>query len=98
MRFLVAVTATALLASPKLVSAQAASARTASPQVTLLQNWLRNLVVTQEKYWSEHGSYTTDLSALQLFTPHGRTPTSALPDSVLLQVIQAGGRSWWGRA
>lgn len=61
-----------------------------------LKRQLRALVVAQEKYWADHGTYTTDAAALGVFKPH-RTLTTAA-DSVWVQVIQAGGRSWWGRA
>jgi len=63
-----------------------------------LKHWLRNLVVTQEKYYSEHGTYTTDVSALGLFTPPRQALRGGKPDSIYVEVIQAGGRSWWGRA
>jgi len=54
---------------------------------------LRNLVVAQEKHWSEHGTYTTDLSALGLYpAPKGSRP------EFLAQVAFAGGRGWSGIA
>src|SRR5919198_3153402 len=61
-----------------------------------LKRQLRALVTAQEGYWAEHGTYTTDAAALGVFKPHRAPTTSA--DSVWVQVIQAGGRSWWGRA
>ena len=63
-----------------------------------LKSQLRNLVVAQESYYADHGTYTTDVSALGLYKrrPPGAPMTAA--DSVWVQVVQAGGRSWWGRA
>ncbi len=92
------VTTAALLAKPLTVTAQQALAARPSTQTdSLLKHWLRSLVVSQEKYYSEHGTYTTDVSALGLFTPPRQPAVSAKPDSIYLEVIQAGGRSWWGR-
>ncbi len=59
----------------------------------VLKQQLRNLVTAQEKYWADHGTYTTDVSALGFYRPH-----AAATDSIWVQVVQAGGRSWWGRA
>jgi len=61
-----------------------------------LKRQLRGLVTAQEGYWANHGTYTTDVAALGVFKP--RRPPTTPADSVWLQVIQAGGRSWWGRA
>jgi hypothetical protein len=47
--------------------------------------------VTQEKYYFEHGTYTTDLPALRLLG-------APRPDSVAVYIIHAGGRSWTGAA
>ena len=92
------VAATALLATAPTVDAQRAlAARPGAQADSLLKHWLRNLVVSQEKYYSEHGTYTTDVSALGLFTPPRQPAASAKGDSIYLEVIQAGGRSWWGR-
>ena len=58
-----------------------------------LRSKLRSLVIAQEKFWADHGTYTTDVSQLGLF--------SAAPggvDSTWVQVLFAGGRSWSGRA
>ena len=67
----------------------AAGAAAAVEPDSLLKHWLRNLVVAQEKYFSEHGTYTTELSVLGM---------NAKPRSVNMTVVQAGGRSWWGLA
>ncbi len=72
-------------------------AQYADPSVQLKQR-LRTLVIAQEKYWDDHGTYTTDVSALGMFTPHRAGQPAATADSVWVQVVQAGGRSWWGRA
>lgn len=63
----------------------------ASDPASAMKAKLRNLVTAQESHWADHGTYTTDVAALGM---HSRSPA----DSVLVQVIQAGGRSWWGRA
>ena len=62
-----------------------------------MKRQLRGLVIAQEGYWANHGTYTTDVLALGVFSAHRKAPATAA-DSVWLQVIQAGGRSWWGRA
>lgn len=59
----------------------------------LLKTRLRNLVVAQEQFWAAHGTYTTDVAQLGMFGP-----TVPPADSVWVQVLFAGGRSWNGRA
>src|SRR5690348_8388902 len=61
-----------------------------------LKRQLHALVTAQEVYFADHGTYTTDVSALGFFKPHRARVTAA--DSVWVNVVQAGGRSWWGRA
>jgi Tfp pilus assembly protein PilE len=52
---------------------------------------LRNLITLEEKYFADHGTYTTDLSALGLYpAPKGTRPP------FMVQVIAAGGRGWSG--
>ena len=63
----------------------------AAGQQTELKRALRNLVVAQEQYFVNHGTYTTDVGALGIYKPGQR-------DSIWVQVINAGGRSWNGRA
>jgi hypothetical protein len=58
-----------------------------------LKSHLRNLVTAQEGFWADHGTYTTDVAQLNLFQ-RKRSST----DSVWVQVLFAGGRSWSGRA
>jgi len=65
---------------------------TGSPDA-LLNTRLRNLVIAQERFWADHGTYTTDVSQLGMFGP--KLPPA---DSVWVQVLFAGGRSWSGRA
>jgi hypothetical protein len=89
--------ATALATAPTVAAQHALAARPGAQADSLLTQWLRILVVSQEKYYSEHGTYTTDASALGLFTPAPQPAASAKPDSIYLEVILAGGRSWWGR-
>ncbi len=76
------------------VSAQVLPAAGHADPTGVLKSELRNLVTAQEAYFAKHGTYTTDVSALGMFKPGSKPPT----DSVWVQVIQAGGRSWWGRA
>jgi hypothetical protein len=84
---------------PTLVGQAPARAAQLGPHAeTSLKEWLRQLVVRQETYYREHGTYTTDVAALGLFNAAGRSAPSGKPDSIYLEVIQAGGRSWWGRA
>lgn len=75
-----------LVAAPVTVQAQATSHEAA------LKRALRNLVVAQENYFANHGTYTTDVAALGLYTK------GAARDSIWVQVVNAGGRSWNGRA
>jgi hypothetical protein len=62
------------------------------PRTAALKSALRNLVVAQERYFVDHGTYTTDVAALGVFR------REAPRDSIWVQVISAGGRSWSGRA
>lgn len=91
------VAATALATAPTVAAQRVLAARPGAQADSLLKQWLRNLVVSQEKYYSEHGTYTTDVSALGLFAASRQPAPNAKPDSIWLEVIQAGGRSWWGR-
>ena len=50
---------------------------------------LRDLTIAQERYWMEHGTYTTDAKALGIFKTGDRATA---------QVLFAGGRSWTGLA
>lgn len=54
-----------------------------------MKNALRNLLVAQEGYLREHGTYTTDVAALKL---HSREK-----GAVRVQVRAAGGSGWNGR-
>jgi hypothetical protein len=74
-------------------ASHADSSRAESP-VSQMRSRLRSLAVSQEAYHADHGTYTTDLGALGL-TPASRvTPR----DSIMVQVVHAGGRSWTARA
>jgi len=75
-----------------IVSLSAHSVSAQTTRTAALQKALRNLVVAQERYFVDHGTYTTDVAALGMF--HG----ASAPDSIWVQVINAGGRSWNGRA
>ena len=72
--------------------ASAGGAMTGSPDAQLKAQ-LRNLVTAEEKFWAEHGTYTTDVSQLGMFRAK-----STSTDSTWAQVLYAGGRSWSGRA
>lgn len=69
-----------------------ASARSNDP-TAVLKSKLRQLVTAQENYWMGHGTYTTDVAALGMYSQ-----AIARSDSIWVQVVQAGGRSWWGRS
>jgi hypothetical protein len=62
-----------------------------NPRIAAMKSALRRLVVSQERYFVDHGTYTTDVVALGALTR--RQPA----DSLWVQVIFAGGRSWSGR-
>ena len=51
----------------------------ADPRLSAVKVVLRDLVVTQEKYYSAHGTYTTDAAALGLIGPS--KPDSIKPSS-----------------
>ena len=71
----------------------AANAPTPSADVKEMKAALRALVMKQEAFWSEHGSYTSDMSALGLYPrPASTSGTPAV------QVIFAGSRGWTGMA
>ena len=90
---------TLLGATSPLAGQAAVRAARLRPQAdSTLKTWLRQLVERQEQYYSEHGTYTTDVAALGLFTRPGQAAPSQKPDSIWVEVIHAGGRSWWGRA
>lgn len=69
----------------------AAMAVVENQQIAEMKSALRNLVVAEEKYWADHGTYTTDASALGLYpAPKGTRPAFSP------QVIFAGSRGWSG--
>jgi hypothetical protein len=63
-----------------------------SPRLTIadMKDQLRNLITAQEKYFNDHGTYTTDGSALGIYPVKSLQPT--------VQVIFAGSRGWTGMA
>ena len=81
------------LALLALAGSALAAQQPAATREGTLKTRLRNLVVAQEQYFMGHGTYTTDVAALKMFSPEQRPA-----DSVWVQVVNAGGRSWWGRA
>lgn len=60
-------------------------------QISEMKAALRNLVVAEEKHWADHGTYTTDASALGLYPAPKGTRAPLLP-----QIIFAGSRGWSG--
>jgi hypothetical protein len=58
---------------------------TGSPEAQL-KTQLRNLVTAEEKFWAEHGTYTTDVSQVGMFRAKSRST-----DSIWAQVLYAGG-------
>jgi hypothetical protein len=84
---------TVLVALTAIGPARPGAQQPSNPRETALKSALRNLVVAQEAYFANHGTYTTDVSALGLYAR-----ADARTDSIWIQVIQAGGRSWSGRA
>jgi hypothetical protein len=64
---------------------------TAEEAVAQMRAALRQLVTQEERYWMDHGTYTTDVAALGLYPPITK-------DGVWAQVIFAGGRGWTGMA
>ncbi|HJR63534.1 MAG TPA: hypothetical protein VJ803_07505 [Gemmatimonadaceae bacterium] len=81
--------------SARLVSfANHADSARAELPIGEMRSRLRWLVVSQEAYHADHGTYTTDLGALGMKPASRVTPR----DSIMLQVVHAGGRSWTARA
>lgn len=85
-------------ASTTAVAPLNAAAEQAIKQMT---NKLRNVLAAQEGHYSDHGTYTTSMTAL------GRYDSGLAPakmnsprrsDSVSVQIIFAGGRGWTGIA
>jgi hypothetical protein len=58
-----------------------------------VQQAMRELMMAEERYYSDHGTYTTDISALGLLSKEARkTP------QIWLRVYHAGGAGWTGDA
>jgi Tfp pilus assembly protein PilE len=74
------------IASAARAQAPAASDAEKRTAIADTKTALRNLVTAQEKYWADHGSYTTDGKSLGVY-PNDR----AKP---FVQVIMAGSRGW----
>ena len=56
---------------------------------------LRNVMIAEEKFYSDHGTYTSDLAALGVPMPHTRAEAQSM--QVGLVIVQAAGRGWWGQ-
>lgn len=67
-------------------------ARDASAQATAnpVQQAMRQLLVEEERYYSDHGTYTTDVSALGLLPKVGKRQDP----QVWIRVYHAGGAGW----
>ena len=65
--------------------------RSASAQASAspVQQRMRQLMMAEEQYYSDHGTYTTDLSALGLMSKLDRQSPQ-----VWLRVFHAGGGGW----
>ena len=96
-------------ATPAVAAAPTAPPINAAAELAIKQmdTRLRNLLAAQERHYSDHGTYTTSMSALGKYDPTLAPPrvvASARPsasprrDSVSVQVIFAGGRGWTGIA
>ncbi|HEV8264684.1 MAG TPA: hypothetical protein VGQ06_07020 [Gemmatimonadales bacterium] len=85
-------TALLVVGAPQ-IGQQPAQQPAQNPRIAAMKSALRNLVVAQENYFADHGTYTTDVSALGVYS---RAKYRA--DSIWIQVIHGGGRSWSGRA
>lgn len=74
-----------------LATASMAFASTAAAQAPAapVQQRMRELMMAEERYYSDHGTYTTDLSALGLMSKLDRSTPQ-----VWLRVYHAGGAGW----
>ena len=74
------------IAAASMAIAHAATAQAAPSPV---QQSMRQLMMAEEQYYSDHGTYTTDLSALGLMSKLDRKEPQ-----VWLRVYHAGGAGW----
>jgi len=83
-------------ATTRLVAQEASKGRSTAgpatpapaPSPSELRAAIGRLFVAQERYFADHGSYTTDIAALGLWKP----------GTVWFRVFHAGGGSWIGEA
>jgi hypothetical protein len=66
-----------------------ASAATAQAAPSPVQQRMRELMMAEEQYYSDHGTYTTDVSALGLMSKLDRKEPQ-----VWLRIYHAGGAGW----
>ncbi|MGH7590282.1 MAG: hypothetical protein ACREOE_01435 [Gemmatimonadales bacterium] len=95
MRFTIGLLVLAIGVAPQL-GAQAPAPAVAVDHYTAMQKALRDLVVLEERYYADHGTYTTDQAALGAPTP--KTHAEAVKQGYGLAIVQAGGRGWWAQA
>ena len=55
----------------------------------------KDLIQAEEKYYSDHGTYTSDMSALGM--PMPRSHAEAMSRTYYIAIVQAGGRGWWAQ-
>ena len=60
-----------------------------------LRTALRNLVTAEERFYADHGTYTSDVSALGM--PMPRSHAEAMSRTYYVAIVQAGGRGWWAQ-
>jgi hypothetical protein len=72
-----------------------APAQSPKSDYTNARTWLRNLLVAEERYYGDHGTYTTDLNAVGIPMPKSRA--GAMQRAWWVVVVEAGGRGWWGQ-
>lgn len=94
MRSTIGVLALALAVAPQL-NAQATAAPSWAVHQTAMRTALRDLIVMEERYYSTHGTYTTDQAALG--APMPKTHAEAVSQGYSLAIVQAGGRGWWAQ-
>jgi hypothetical protein len=87
--------------APAATTTAVAPANPAAEQaIKQMTNKLRNVLAAQEGYYSENGTYTTNMTVLGRYDS-GLAPAkmnTTRRDSVSVQVIFAGGRGWTGIA
>jgi hypothetical protein len=92
MRKIVTLAVIALLGAARLAAQGAAPAADGYRDVRAA---FKDLIQAEERYYSEHGTYTTDVAALGMPMPHSHADAMARTFGVT--IVQAGGRGWWAQ-